>query len=93
MGPEQLNNLILQKIPFLFIDLRVEGSHPRFIKAQNVEESLALEFVKKQNVPGDHPIVVICEDGVTSLKVSKELEKNSYINVYILDQGTNAYKV
>lgn len=43
--------------------------------------------LQQKKVPKDFAIVLLCEDGQSSLRLFSELEKMSYTNVYVIDGG------
>lgn len=49
-------------------------------------EQILTDLLQKK-VPKDFAIVLLCEDGKTSLQLFSELEKQSYTNVYVIDGG------
>ena len=43
--------------------------------------------LQQKKVPKDFAIVLLCEDGKSSLRLFNELEKIFYTNVYVIDGG------
>ena len=91
IGQYQLENLQMNRVHFLYLDLRTDRSentgHAYLARSQAVDAGDALAFVLGQNLPKETPIVLICENGSKSLGVALELEANSYINVYVVEGG------
>lgn len=94
IGLFQLENLILMKSPFLFFNLS-EGDYQ--IKDQKllsyvqtaavVHKDRLATHLKDQNTDLEFPIVLLCEDGSSSLATSKELDALGYSNVYVVEGG------
>lgn len=97
----QLENLIMQRVPFKFLNLSEEQKllqafshlnsyYSRFLKDQlfTIEnEEKTIEFVQTQNFSLDMPMVLLCNEGSLSKKVAFELEKIGYKNVYVIASG------
>ncbi|MFN7262642.1 MAG: hypothetical protein ACK5RO_11985 [Pseudobdellovibrionaceae bacterium] len=93
----QFENLIQNRIPFLFVNLGVdlkgflaktEFEHLeryQFSGAEVSAESL-LHFFSEQKFPLHHAVLVLCEDGKTSQALTEELTGRGLINCfYVLD--------
>ncbi len=103
IGEYQLENLIKNKVPFTYFDLRppaVRSSqgvgHRYFTGALPVDvasDSAAVDEIFRQlktlRAKKEQPIVIICEDESRSMKVATEIEKK-YINVFVLLGGTSS---
>ena len=95
IGSFQLDNLVHNRVPFLFLNLGVDitqkysGEHLRHISAYNVQANLenALQEVLQKNLPTNYAIIVACEDGKLSEQVAYELEKNNFINTFVIKNG------
>lgn len=48
------------------------------------------KWLEEQQVSKDTPIVLICQNGRTSIRAAKALNKQGFINVYYLKGGTKA---
>lgn len=46
-----------------------------------------LTHLVQKNAPKDVAIVLLCNDGSESLKISEELKKMTYTNVYVINGG------
>lgn len=95
IGFYQFNNLVDNKVPFFMINLGsdlsnwYESIYRAHIQANQVcatAENAALLLVEKE-IPLDFAIVVVCQDGIESLKLVEVLEKKGYTNVYLIDGG------
>jgi rhodanese-related sulfurtransferase len=97
IGQYQLENLLRQRIPFLYLDLRkpdVRASeavgHFLLSASVAVEPDKVLDYVLSLGLAISHPIVMICETGLKSMDAALELEKNSFVNVYVIEGGTKS---
>lgn len=97
IGTYQLQNLIRHQAKFIYFDLRTEaeranepGAHPLLTGSQVVEPEAVVETVKGYGVDGSFPIVLICENGSKSVAVAEELERNSFINVFVVEGGVRS---
>lgn len=95
IGFYQLDNLINNRVPFLFINM-AQSLTPLYSSVSRVHvqthERLctfegALNEVIGSGLPKSGAIVLLCENGEASMKLSHELEKNSYTNVYVVNGG------
>lgn len=100
IGIYQIENLVLQRVPFTLLDLTKDSNlvtpfehlnpyYLNFLKAQILKTSPA-EYKstgKFQALTKEAPIVVICDSGNESLKISHELEAEGYINVFYVTGG------
>lgn len=103
----QLENLILQKIPFKFFNFTGEENlvsqfvhlnpyYVRFLREQLVNISsieMGLSYLNANSLPLDNPIVVICADGKLSASFCSELERKDFKNIYIVPSGLNQLKL
>lgn len=88
IGEYQFTNLLTNPIHFLLLDLRSENKNPYIRKSQTILIENTLEFVQKNSGTKDLPIVVVCEDGIVSLKAAEAISNDGYINVVVLEGGT-----
>ncbi len=97
----QLENLIMQRVPFKFLNFSDEQKllsafahlnsyYMRFLKDQlfsiTTEEN-ALELISSQSFPLDMPMVLLCEEGTSSTSLAQKLEQNGFKNVYVIAAG------
>lgn len=94
IGLFQLENLILMKSPFLFFNLAVGDYQIQdqkllsYVQTASVMHKDRLStHLKDQNVDQQYPIILLCEDGSSSLMASKELDGLGYSNVYVVEGG------
>ena len=91
----QLDNLINNRVPFMFYNMSSSladwyisvnrmhvASHEQLLKPEDV-----ISDVGQKKVPKDYAIVLLCNDGSASIKLSSELEKLAYTNVYVVNGG------
>lgn len=97
----QLENLILQRVPFHFINFANEETllscfqhinpyFQKFLKDQLytvTEIEKAQDLIKEKPFSIDTPIVLICENGETSQTLAEQLEQKGYKNVYVISSG------
>lgn len=92
IGLFQLENLILSRSPFLFLDVR-SGEGPRppepiagYLKAAvQIDPNQALEHVRGKEK--ERPILLIANDESAAAKVALTLEAAGFTNVYIIAGG------
>ena len=95
IGFYQLDNLIQNRVPFMFYNMSESiadwygsvsrmhvNSYQVLLRADSVLDDLAAK-----KVPKDYAIVLLCEDGNSSLRLFDELQRHSYTNVYVVDGG------
>lgn len=106
IGIYQIENLVLQRVPFTLFDLTSDSKliapfehlnpyYLNFLKAQIVKTTPG-EFKtneKFMTLSKDAPIVVVCESGVESLKIAQALEAEGYINVFYVTGGVASLNV
>ena len=95
IGLFQLENLVLSRSPFIFLDLRTPGEESALpvplnnylkvatpIKAHEVQQHL-------QKIAADKikPVLLLSEDEVIASAVARDLEAAGYTNVYIVAGG------
>ncbi|OFZ31677.1 MAG: hypothetical protein A2622_03620 [Bdellovibrionales bacterium RIFCSPHIGHO2_01_FULL_40_29] len=95
IGFYQFDNLIQNRVPFLFINLAVDIS-PWYssLGKMHLEKSLfateqaeLLPKLQSQQVTQHAAIVLLCNDGSVSMQIFAELAENGYTNVYVIDGG------
>lgn len=105
IGIYQIENLVLQRVPFTLLDLTKNSNligpfehlnpyYLNFLKAQ-ILKTTTVDYKtteKFQSLPKEAPIVVICDTGNESLKISHELEAEGYINVFYVTGGFASLK-
>jgi rhodanese-related sulfurtransferase len=91
----QLDNLINNRVPFLFLNMSqsvvpwytsVSRMHIESYEIMTTEADLCTALESKK-APKDYAIVLLCQDGQSSLKAYSQLEKLGYTNVYVIDGG------
>lgn len=95
VGFYQLDNLINNRVPFLFFNMSesilgwytsVSKMHLESYQILTSETGIITTLAEKK-APKDYAIVLLCPDGRISLKVNTDLEKLGYTNVYVIDGG------
>lgn len=91
----QLDNLINNRVPFVFYNLSnsisdwytsVNKMHVQNYEKM-VQESEVISDIQNSKVPKEYAIVLLCPDGRVSMKLYAELEKKGFTNVYVVDGG------
>lgn len=95
VGEYQLRNLVNNQVLFLYFDFRKppsrakeEPNHPIFRGSIPCTIDVVAERASRQALTKEHPIVLICENGETSMTAARELEKLGYTNIFVLRGGT-----
>lgn len=104
----QLENLILQRVPFKFVELFQNSSADELAKESSLDAFKHLNpyyqrFFKEQFLAADldqivkgssdfilsfeSPIILICQDGLSSNEFALALEKVGYKNIYLIEGG------
>lgn len=95
IGFYQLDNLINNRVPFLFFNMSesildwytsVNKMHVETYQILTTEH-LIISILNEKKAPKDYAIVLLCSDGAASLKIEKELANLAYTNVYVIDGG------
>ena len=95
LGFYQLDNLINNRVPFLFFNMSesilgwyssVNKMHLESYEILTTESEI-IALLTEKKAPKDYAIVLLCPDGRISLKLNTELEKLGYTNVYVIDGG------
>lgn len=105
IGIYQIENLILQRVPFTLMDLTQESDlitpfehlnpyYLNFLKTQILKTTTHdyQSNEKFQSLSKEAPIVIICDSGKDSIKVSQELQADGYINVFYVSGGFRGLK-
>jgi rhodanese-related sulfurtransferase len=97
IGRYQLENLLRNNVGFVFLDLRSSErraselqDHPLLAGSVSVQIDRVISHVQGLGCPAHTPIVLICENGTKSVAAVRELEQNSFINVFVFEGGTEA---
>ena len=99
IGLFQLENLLMSRTQFCFLDLR-ENLAPSmdpvldaiFNKATPLKAGVVENHLTQNISAKDFPIVLICEDGKTSAKVAQKLEASGLTNVYVVARGAEGLR-
>ena len=97
IGLFQLENLLISRSPFLFLDLRSvteleSASLPAELQnvvagAVRIGPAEVLGHLKGLNHDLDRPLVLLSQDGSVSEQVAAQLEAGGYRNVYVVAGG------
>lgn len=87
IGEYQLTNLLTNPIQFMLLDLRVENKDPFFRKSQMVTMETIKDYVVHNASSKDQAIVIVCEDGKSSLVAAEIIAAEGYINVVVVEGG------
>jgi len=52
-----------------------------------IKENEIIDHITRNKVPMDYAIVLLCSDGLISLKLYTQLDKMGYTNVYVVNGG------
>ncbi len=95
LGLFQLENLILTRSRFCFLDVRAKpelSSNRAFTEIMKHAETLAVADVpahlNKLNLPKEQPVILVCETGKASQAAAQRLESLGYSNTYVVAGGT-----
>jgi rhodanese-related sulfurtransferase len=92
----QLDNLIKNRIPFTLINLgpslkdlytSIYRTHVESHELMSESIDHAMQQLEAKKTPNEAALLVICQDGKQSSKLSMELAKKSYTNVYLINGG------
>jgi rhodanese-related sulfurtransferase len=105
IGIYQIENLILQRVPFTLLDLTNDAN---LIAPFEHLNSYYLNFFKNlilkttttdykstdkfKSLPKDAPVVIVCDSGEDSKKIASELESSGYFNSFYVDGGAKSLK-
>jgi rhodanese-related sulfurtransferase len=94
IGLYQLENLLIARPTFHFLDVRLQ---PRAVSAPRIQNILAqaavvtstqvLTYLRNLESRVDDPIVLLCEDGRLSHTIAMQLEEAGFRQVYIVEGG------
>jgi len=94
IGLYQLENLLIARPSFRFLDVRLQ---PRSVSIPRVQTILshakvvtsfqALNHLKSTDCNADDPIVLLCEDSRLSHSVGMELESAGFRQIYVVEGG------
>jgi len=94
IGLFQLENLMISRSPFVFLDLRLNFETPvpaqiaQYLSAATrVEPQSVAAHLKSLAVSKDRPVLLVSEDESGSRLVARELEAAGFTNVYIIAGG------
>ncbi len=95
IGFYQFNNLVENRIPFMFINLGEDLStwyqsiYKMHVQTYQVLTTLdqAEAALKERQIPKDFAILLVCQNGLQSENFANYLQKNGYTNVYVIDGG------
>lgn len=94
----QLENLIDNRIPFLFFGLfSQEMEQSLYSKAKHYSHHLQIfseaEIEKQLKTKNkDMPVVLICEDGKRSQILAGQLQKKGFTNVFFIEGGLSTFQ-
>jgi rhodanese-related sulfurtransferase len=88
----QLQNIVQNQVPYLLFG--VGPKNPMGIvktgllnRLEHYEGPDLAAELESRNVEKDFPIIVVCENGETSLDVARKVEQRGFRNVYVLNGG------
>jgi len=96
IGFYQLDNLVQNRVPFLFLNLSEDiSSWYQSIYKMHVETYQVLlkttedvmSELKTRQIPKEFAILLVCPDGKLSESLARQLEIKGYTNVYLIDGG------
>lgn len=94
IGLYQLENLLIARPSFRFLDVRLQPRPTSVPRVQNilahatiVSSHQALNFLRNNDCRADEPIVLLCEDGRLSQSVATSLEAAGFQQIYITEGG------
>lgn len=99
IGEFQFENLIRNRIPFVFINLTSElpqlfaqSFYQKHLESIEIraQEPTALDQLKQRNHPQHEAILIICENGVRSKQFVSKLEAEGYLNVFFMAGGMSS---
>ncbi len=95
IGLFQLENLVLSRSPFIFLDLRTQDDGStlpeplgNYLKpATRIKPNEVKQHLQKSEADKIKPVLLLSEDEATSCAVARDLEAAGYTNVYIVAGG------
>jgi len=96
IGYYQFDNLINNRVPFLFLNLAQDVStwynsiykmhvETNQIMIQNSDE--IINVLNQRQIPKEFAILLLCNTGQQSESLARQLEIKGYTNVYLIDGG------
>lgn len=95
IGLFQLENLIISRAGFCFLDLgALSGEAPEGLQevlevSEKVHSEGVHEYLQTNSIEKTYPIVLMCKDGNQSGEIAKRLEASGYLNVYVVTRGVS----
>lgn len=95
IGYYQLNNLIENRVPFMFFNFgtdiapwysSIQKMHVEAWQVMTTESQIQQELDERK-IPKDFALLLLCPDGKQSERIANSLEKKGYTNVYLIDGG------
>ena len=97
IGLVQLENLILTRAQFLFLDLRTTVNSPLSLSIQEMlrtaiplKAELVEAYLETAKIAKEFPVVLLCEHGWESRLCAQRLEASGHSNIYVVSGGTEA---
>jgi rhodanese-related sulfurtransferase len=95
IGFYQFNNLVQNRIPFMFLNLGADLSNWYTsiykIHVQTHQTLTTLDQAEavliERSIPKDFAILLVCQNGLQSAQFGQYLQKQHYTNVYVVDGG------
>jgi len=96
IGEFQFENLIRNRIPFVFINLTpdlpqlfAQSFYQKHLESIEIrtQESSVIDQLKERNHPLHEAILIICENGDRSKQLVSLLEAQGYLNVFFMADG------
>lgn len=91
----QFDNLVSNRVPFLFFNMcesiaswydHLGKLHIQTYEIVTTDADVMAEISNRFALK-DSAIVLMCQNGSTSLKIQNDLQKMAYTNVYVIDGG------
>ncbi len=101
IGYYQFNNLVENRVPFLFLNFSEDISqwytsiYKLHIETYQVllnEDQLMKELTERQ-IPLEFALLLLCPNGELSERLARQLEIKGYSNVYIIQGGLEKMKL
>lgn len=95
IGFYQFDNLVKNRIPFMFINMGedISGWYQSIYKIHIERHQIlttldqAENLLHEKQIPKDFAILLLCQNGKQSENFTDYLERNGYTNVYLVDGG------
>jgi|SRR6185312_12250324 len=98
IGFYQFDNLVHNHIPFALFTLEfpfekiyssedLKHLQRQLILLAVVSQNEILSIIENRGFKKDHPIVVLCEKGITSKEIAQALEEMGYMNTFFVLDG------